>query len=162
MNITKKHGFFLLSFLLVAGMGSYWTHVSQTLYLSEQRFFMSELVSAQASAIERRLSHSLSATRILAQEIRQNRGFFDGFDLYADEVLRSVGGISNLQLAPDGIIKYIYPLRGNEKAIGHDILKDDRRKKEALLAIKEQRMTLAGPFELVQGGVAVIGRKHQV
>ncbi|MEH6578452.1 MAG: EAL domain-containing protein [Amphritea sp.] len=119
---------------------------------------MSELANSQASAIERRLSRSLSATRILAQGIRQNRGLFDGFESYADEVLQAVEGVSNLQLAPDGIIRYIHPLKGNEKAIGHNILRDDRRRKEAMQAIKEHRLTLAGPFELVQGGVAIIGR----
>ncbi|MEH6628000.1 MAG: EAL domain-containing protein [Motiliproteus sp.] len=119
---------------------------------------MRDLVNSQASAVERRLSRSLASTYILAQEVRQNLGMFDGFELYADEILQSIGGVSNLQLAPDGIIRYIHPLAGNEKAIGHDILKDDRRRKEALLAVEEHHLTLAGPFELVQGGVAVIGR----
>lgn len=119
---------------------------------------MSELINAQASAIERRLSRSLSATRILAQEVQQHGGLFEGFEAYAQEVIDSIGGISNLQLAPNGVIQLIHPLKGNEKAIGHDILKDDRRKKEALLALQDQHMTLAGPFELIQGGVAVIGR----
>jgi len=125
---------------------------------NEQRFFMSELVNAQSSAIERRLSRSLSATRILAQGVRENNGLINNFEDYAEAVLNSVGGISNLQLAPDGIIRFIHPLKGNEKALGHNILQDDRRRKEALLAIKEHRLTLAGPFELIQGGVAVIGR----
>lgn len=119
---------------------------------------MSELINAQASSIERRLSRSLSATRILAQEVQQNGGLFEGFEAYAEEIIRSTEGISNLQLAPDGVIKLIHPLKGNERAIGHDILKDDRRKHEALMALQEQHMTLAGPFELIQGGVAVIGR----
>lgn len=119
---------------------------------------MSELVNAQSSAIERRLSRSLSATRILAQGVRENNGLINNFEDYAEAVLKSVGGISNLQLAPDGIIRFIHPLKGNENALGHNILQDDRRRKEALLAVKEHRLTLAGPFELIQGGVAVIGR----
>lgn len=145
-------------FLLVSGIGAYWSHIGQTLSKNEQRFYMSELVNSQASAIERRLAHSLSATRILAQGVRQQNGIITQFDTYADEVITAVGGVSNLQLAPDGIISHIFPLEGNEKAIGHNILKDDHRLKEALLAISERKLTLAGPFELVQGGIAIIGR----
>jgi len=119
---------------------------------------MSELIHSQTSAIERRLSRSLSSTRILAQGVRKNGGMISQFDTYAKEVLESIGGVSNLQLAPDGVIRKIYPLKGNEKAIGHNILADDHRLKEALLAIADHRLTLAGPFTLIQGGIAIIGR----
>ncbi len=149
---------YVLSFCAVAALGSYWTHLSQTLVFNEQQLLISEVVNAQASAIERRLARSLSATHILALEIQQNDGLFDDFESYAQTVLDSVGGISNLQLAPAGIIQKIHPLSGNEKALGHNILRDDRRRKEAQLALQERRLTLAGPFTLIQGGVAVIGR----
>ncbi|MGB0662562.1 MAG: bifunctional diguanylate cyclase/phosphodiesterase, partial [Pontibacterium sp.] len=101
---------------------------------------------------------SLSATYVLAQEVRQNKGIFEGFDEYAKEVIRSVSGISNLQLAPNGIISHIAPLEGNELALGHDILKSDSRQAEAKLAIDQKQLTLAGPFSLIQGGFAIIGR----
>lgn len=73
-------------------------------------------------------------------------------------MLESIGGISNLQLAPGGIISKIFPLAGNEKAIGQNILRDDKRRHEARLAVQEKRLTLTRSFTLVQGGVAVIGR----
>ena len=148
----------VLVFLLFSGLGAYWTHLGQVLQFRDQRFFMSELVNSQASAIERRLSTSISATRILAHEVLQNHGVVDNFDSYAESVLQSVGGISNLQLAPDGIVRYVYPLEGNEGVIGHNILRDDLRRKEALLAVETRQLTIAGPFETVQGGIAVIAR----
>ena len=158
MHITKTAATCVLIFLLVSSLGSYWTHLGRSLDRNEQRFYMSELVNSQASAIERRLTRSLSSTRILAQGVRQHKGAISQFEVYADEVLKAVGGVSNLQLAPDGIIRYIHPIKGNEKAIGHNILKDDHRLKEAMLAIHERRLTLAGPFKLIQGGIAIIGR----
>lgn len=145
-------------FLLISSIGIYWTHMSNTLNAQEQHLLLNDIVNAQAKAFERRLSQSLSATHILALEVQQQNGRIDDFDHFSEEILRTIGGISNLQLAPDGIIQKIYPLLGHEKAIGHNILKDDKRRKEALSAINEQKLTLAGPFELIQGGVAVIGR----
>ncbi len=147
-----------LMFVLVAGLGVYWSHISQRAIDNEQRLLMNEIVNAQAATIERRLAQALSSTRIMAVEVKQQHGMIHDFDSYAAEVLLSVGGVSNLQLAPGGVIEKIYPLKGNEKALGHNILKDDSRRQEALLAIEERHLTLAGPFELIQGGVAVIGR----
>ncbi|WP_207060845.1 bifunctional diguanylate cyclase/phosphodiesterase [Motiliproteus sp. SC1-56] len=156
--VTRKTFICLLVFLLFGGIGTYWTRLGQALYTNEQRFYMSELVNGQASAIERRLTRSLSATRILAQAVRQNGGAFAGFDDYAAEVLRSVDGISNLQLAPGGVVRHVYPLAGNEAVLGHDILADEQRRSLALQAIEERRLTLAGPLNLIQGGVGLIGR----
>lgn len=147
-----------LAFMIVLGLGSYWTHMTRALGQNQQRLLMTEIVAAQASAIERRLSRSLSSTNILAQEVIQQGGDFESFESYAQSVLDTIGGVSNLQLAPDGIIARIHPLAGNEKAIGHNLLLDDKRRSEAHAAIKLRTMTLAGPFELIQGGIAVIGR----
>ncbi|HEY5718686.1 MAG TPA: CHASE domain-containing protein, partial [Motiliproteus sp.] len=157
-SINRSYVICLLVFLLFAGIGAYWTHMGQTLYRKEQRFYMNELIQSQAYAIERRLQRSLSATRILAQAVRQHGGMLHDFDAYAAEVLDSLDGIANLQLAPDGIVRRIYPLAGNERALGHNLLGDQRRAAEAQQAIEQRRLTLAGPMKLVQGGVAVIGR----
>ncbi|WP_426415727.1 bifunctional diguanylate cyclase/phosphodiesterase [Aestuariirhabdus sp. LZHN29] len=147
-----------LCFAVVLWAGSYWTQLSSTSAQNEQQLLMQQLVDSQASAIERRLSRSLSATDILAQEIRQQGGDFNTFDEYAQGIIDAIGGVSNLQLAPDGVIRKVYPLAGNERALGHDILNDDSRRQQARKAIDTRSLTLAGPFELVQGGIAVIGR----
>lgn len=137
---------------------TYFSYLALDLYQSKQDYLIAEIVRTQSAALERRLERSLSSTRILAQEVRQHGGLFPDFEAFSEEIIQTIGGISNLQLAPNGVIHSIYPLAGNEKAIGHNILKDDERRKEALLALDERYMTLAGPFELIQGGIAVIGR----
>ena len=147
-----------LAFILLFGLGNSIVYFGVNGVERDQIALLDDLVHSQASAIERRLTRSLSSTYILAQEVRRSNGNFEDFDKYADEVIKSLGGISNLQLAPEGIVRRIYPLAGSEKAIGHNILRDDARTKEAYLAIKKRGLTLAGPFELIQGGVALIGR----
>ena len=79
-------------------------------------------------------------------------------DPIATEMINNYRGISNLQLAPNGVVTQIYPLGGNEAAIGHDLLNDPRRRIEAQAAIESRKLTLAGPFTLVQRGMGVIGR----
>ena len=56
------------------------------------------------------------------------------------------------EIAKDGIVSQIYPIQGNENAMGFNILEDSERKEAARLARDSGEYTLAGPFELVQGG----------
>lgn len=129
----------------------------QALTLYEQK--TAEVIAAnQSSVLQERLSRSLSATYALASVLRQGEGNIGGFDTLATEMIKLYGGISSLQLAKNGVVTKVVPLAGNEKAIGHNLLKDPARDKEAFLAINTRQLTLAGPLDLVQGGVAVIGR----
>lgn len=104
------------------------------------------------------LTQNLSNTYALAALVRQGNGNVPGFANIAREFLTLHPGTSALQLAPGGIIHASEPLAGNEKAIGHNLLADEKRNKEARLAVETGHLTLAGPFELIQGGTAIIGR----
>ena len=148
----------LIAFTVVMLAGIYQNLNYQALRAKEEQQRLASLTQAQALLIDRALSKALDATYILAQEVRRTRGQVEDFDALADRLIASFGGITNLQLAPDAIISRIYPLAGNEKAIGHNLLRDDKRRKAARTAIDTGLITLAGPFELVQGGIAVIAR----
>lgn len=62
--------------------------------------------------------------------------------------------IKAIELAPDGVVKDIYPLKGNEAAFGIDMLNSPARKHEANLAMKSGQYTIAGPYELNQEALA--------
>jgi signal transduction histidine kinase/ActR/RegA family two-component response regulator len=67
--------------------------------------------------------------------------------------------IRNIAAAPGLVIKYIYPLEGNEKALGLDYRKAPPEQRAAVFrSAREGRLVIAGPVTLVQGGVAVILR----
>lgn len=62
------------------------------------------------------------------------------------------GVIEAYELAKDGVVSQVYPMEGNEKAVGMDMLKIPARKKEAYRAMESGQYTIAGPYELAQGG----------
>lgn len=76
---------------------------------------------------------------------------YRGFE-WEDPSLRS------LQIAPDGVVTHVWPIEGNEAAIGHDIINDPARGEAVRRAIDTKAFVLAGPFELKQGGLGIIGR----
>ncbi len=71
--------------------------------------------------------------------------------LQDDEVV-----IEAIELAQDGVVSQVYPLDGNEEAIGLDMLENSARKTEARLAMNSEKYTIAGPYELVQGGTGAL------
>ena len=66
--------------------------------------------------------------------------------------------LRNIAAAPDLIIKFMYPMEGNEAAIGLDYRKTSNQLDAVLKAIESHQLVLAGPLELVQGGVGIISR----
>lgn len=126
--------------------------------VTDERRHFSEIVDGHADSIQRQLERTLSATYALAALVRENKGHFSSFDAIAGQMLSYYPGAASLQLAPGGIVRHIVPLAGNEKAIGHDLFKDPARSKEAIAARDTGQLTLAGPFDLVQGGMGAVGR----
>ena len=66
------------------------------------------------------------------------------------------GVIEAVEMAPDGIVRQIYPIEGNEEAFGLNMLENAERKDEAGLAKDSGLYTIAGPFSLVQGGTGAL------
>lgn len=116
------------------------------------------IAQGYAQRIQERLQTALVSTHILGSMVKQSRGSLARFDEDAAELLTLFPSVSALQLAPDGVIRDIYPLAGNEAAIGHDLLADRKRNREAAAAVTTRQLTLAGPFKLVQGGMGTVGR----
>ncbi|WP_299180161.1 EAL domain-containing protein [uncultured Neptuniibacter sp.] len=64
----------------------------------------------------------------------------------------------NVTAAPDLVIRNLYPLEGNESALGLDLRGIPSQFKAVEQARKTRKMVLNGPVELVQGGSAFIAR----
>lgn len=66
--------------------------------------------------------------------------------------------LRNIAGAPDLVVSLMYPMEGNEKAIGLDYRKNEQQRDAAMRAVESGDMILAGPVNLLQGGVGFIGR----
>lgn len=142
--------FLSIGFLLVG-------QLEHTRTLEKKKLALNVAVD-HAHSLQLQIDQALSATYALAALVRQGSGGIRDFETVGKEMLPLYPGISSLQLAPRGIVAEIVPKAGNEVAFGHDLLHDPQRKIEALAAIESKKLTLAGPFELLQGGVGMVGR----
>lgn len=83
------------------------------------------------------------------------------FSVFASALQTGTPGIRNFGLSPGGINAYVFPLKGNENAIGHSLIDDYRPnvKADVQRAIESQKITLSGPYQLRQGGLGLVARK---
>lgn len=129
---------------------------------SEQNRF-EEIALFYGSYFSQRIATTLNSLsnnlRPLYTMLLLHNGGTEHFERVAENIFLSTPDIININLAKDGIITDVYPLERNRSALGHNLLESDARKQEARLARDSRRTTLAGPFELVQGGTGLAFRQ---
>ncbi len=80
------------------------------------------------------------------------------FEQAAQPLFQGQAGLRNIGAAPDMVIRLMYPLKGNEKAIGLNYLKIASQSEAAQRARDTRQIVLAGPVQLVQGGLGLVAR----
>jgi len=127
---------------------------------AEQITKTSNRLSNIRGRLETELNSRLHLTHGLSGLVRASRDAIDRevFLPFAESLGQSLTGIRSLQLAPNGVVRYMWPEEPNSPALGHDLLSDPDRRAVAEKAIETREMWIAGPMELIQGGRALIGR----
>ncbi|MEV8882303.1 EAL domain-containing protein [Mesorhizobium ciceri] len=80
------------------------------------------------------------------------------FASLASNLFRQRSQLRNIAGAPDLVISLMYPMEGNQKAIGLDYRKSEAQRTAALRARDLGVLVLAGPVDLAQGGRGFVGR----
>ncbi|MCC3424105.1 MAG: CHASE domain-containing protein [Microcoleus sp. PH2017_01_SCD_O_A] len=82
----------------------------------------------------------------------------DEFTAIASPLLERYRGIRSTNLAKKSAISHIYPVVGNEKAVGLNLAATPTQKEAVDRTIASKKSVVAGPVKLVQGGTAFINR----
>lgn len=80
------------------------------------------------------------------------------FELVAQQLVDNHPVIRNIGAAPDFVIRMIYPLEENRRALDLDYRQLPDQWPSALRAKESDQVVLAGPQQLVEGGLGLIGR----
>ena len=153
----------LLPWLIFALLGlatEFFAREQQLRALSEQR----QHTLNDAGAIRAVLESELNATAYLANGIESYIAAKLG-NIRADEIEPMLGLLyergrhfRNIGIAPGNRLTYIFPLAGNEKAVGLYYPDNPQQWPAVERAIRERQPRLAGPVKLLQGGEALIYR----
>ena len=123
----------------------------------EERNEMNSILADAHQNIEQSLKNCYTTTVSLALTLNHD-GIPQKFDTISKQLIKLNPIVSAVQLVPDGVIKYIYPMKGNEAAMNLNILDSDYLKEEAKRSVETQKIYFAGPLNLKQGGIGIVGR----
>lgn len=126
---------------------------------AQQRTQAADMAGDHVQALQRAIELGLSANNALVALVRQGQGNVTQFEEVGTQMLPFYPGIAAMGLSPGGVVRQVVPRQGNENLIGFDQLKDPRQSAESIRARDTGLLTLAGPIELVQGGLGVVGRQ---
>lgn len=125
-----------------------------------------------AKAITRETVNGLRADiqQILSRDVQLMRGVVgyvraapdltqEDFELLARDMLEGAADhVRNMALARNLTISHIFPIAGNEAAIGLDYRLVAQQWPAVERAIRERQTVIAGPVNLAQGGIGLIAR----
>ena len=139
----------VLSFLVVAGSACFLNREQE----KEEKLKAVYAAESTVSRVKSQLNRYLAESE-LVKNIIESGYDIDGekFSILSQMMQDKQNVIEAHELAKDGIVSHIYPMKGNEEAMGLNMLEHPDRKKEANLAKTSGQYTIAGPFPLVQGG----------
>ncbi|SFC44472.1 sensor domain CHASE-containing protein [Marinospirillum celere] len=160
-NLRHKH--YLVS--LMAGLvtaGVLWLLLELLITLDERNHQQQN--EAQLAEIRTRLESALNlvsnASASFSFYIQSYQGVLkeEQLESMAKQLLQRYPMVNHLALAPGDVIRWIFPLEGNEAALGVDLNQVPGQAEPLTLIRQQGQPLLTGPVELVQGGKAVIHR----
>ena len=138
---------FFITFVLVE-ICSYFLYQNQ---LKEAKLKADYTAQTTIGRVKSQLNHYLAESNLIKHMIEAGYTVDDQqFSVLSALMQDDQNIIKAHELAKDGIVTQIYPMRGNEAALGLNILENPARRQEANLAKESGEYTIAGPFELQQ------------
>ncbi len=130
---------------------------SQSKVQKTEREKVYEIISHKKSQLEKALYSRIYYTKGVAAYISLNPEInHEIFQDLAKELIQGDKTINTMSIAKNGTISSIYPFKGHEEAVGLNLLAHPARREIVEKTIETHNTFVAGPVELVEGGVAFI------
>ena len=153
-RLKIRTGIFFVAVFLIATGCVYLFHRSQE---NREKLKASYTAESMVRRIESQLSRYLENSELLKNIISSGYEINDAEFANLSYLMKgNKKVIEAYELAPGGVVSEVYPLSGNKQALGMDMLQLPERKREATLAKESGEYTIAGPYELKQGGTGAL------
>lgn len=132
---------------------------NRAVHRQSARATVSEQLGLVRARLEGNINSNLQLIRGLVAVISTHPDIDqEQFGRIAGNLLGNQSQLRNVGAAPDLVVSLMYPIAGNEQAIGLDYRKNEQQREAALRAVETGQMVLAGPVDLLQGGQGFVGR----
>lgn len=158
-----KKASLLQAAILLMGFGGV-IYANEVYYLqnekAELRAEMRDVADSMRGKIESEVNQVVLLARALGLAIEIEPEAFDQQRLstIANKLTDSKTSVINIGVAPDLIVKYVYPMEENASVIGLDYRQNSAQYAAARQAFLSNEPVLVGPLNLIQGGEGFILR----
>jgi diguanylate cyclase (GGDEF)-like protein/PAS domain S-box-containing protein len=149
----------ILVFFVVVAIGVLVDWQAELLSQQRARTDVLDRISVLRAKLEGNVSANVQLVRglvaVLATEPDMNQ---DRFNTLIAKLFEEDSQLRSVAAAPGLVVQMTYPLEGNERAIGLDYRTVPSQWGVVEQVMNSGKLVLAGPIELVQGGLAFVGR----
>ena len=147
----------LFSFLILVISATTYSNFKKDNWEKDVKARLFEILMTKKTMLEKALYSRVHYTRSVAAYVSLTPNIStEEFYNLAQELINNDSIISTMALSKDCIIDVIFPRDGHEAAIGLDLLAHPERKEIVEKTIETQKTFIAGPVNLIEGGVAFI------
>lgn len=134
-----------------------YTNYKKGLWEKDIRTNLMDVLVSKKSRLEKSLYSRIYYTRGVAAFVALKPGITSAeyYEL-AREYIKKDTVISSMALSPNCVLRDIFPLEGHEAAIGLNLLEHPERKEIVEKTIETHQTYVAGPVELIEGGIAFL------
>jgi len=159
-SILKSSIAALATSLTILGAIAFVDRAENRRFQQQERVNVVNKISTIRANLEAALNRRLFLTRgFIAYVSSLNSDITQAeFEQLAASVLAGETGVHSVYLYEDTICSHVYPLAGNEDCIGFTPLSIPEEREAVERSIDNKQTVVAGPVDLVQGGIAFIGR----
>jgi diguanylate cyclase (GGDEF)-like protein len=148
-----------IALLIVVTAGIFAEQQNRAVHAARARAAVAAQLSPIRSQLEANINGDIQLVRGLIATIATEPGMNQKrFSELARNLFNERSRLRNVVAAPNLIVSLVYPMKGNEKALGLDYRKNKNQRAAAMRVQSSGKMVLAGPLELIQGGDGLIGR----
>jgi len=132
---------------------------SRTIHLQNVRASVQNEAGLLRSQLEGHLNADIQLVRGLIAIVSTNPDLDqERFSAIAAHAIGVKTEFLNIAVAPDLVVQMVHPFEENRSVLGLDYTRNDAQRAAALRVRDSGQMVLAGPVELIQGGLGFIGR----
>lgn len=156
-NKVMKNKYLIYRILIVFVVVTFVTNMAfvalQKNVVRQEKLKAEYTVNSTIDRVEVQLEAYIQKVNFLKKTIESGIDLDDAyFKSIASRLYSEDSAIQAIELAPNGIVKNVYPIEGNEQAYGINLLTDHTRKFAANSAKSTSKYTMEGPYDLKQGG----------
>ncbi|MBD1939528.1 ATP-binding protein [Microcoleus sp. FACHB-68] len=148
------------AFVMVLGVTGVLDYSEQKRFQEQHRATALSELSAVRARLEGALNQRLFLERGLVAYVSAINPDIDQkqFESLAEVIVARQRGIRSVALYKNLVVTHLYPLAGNEAAIGFEPMSIPEEREAIERAIRTRKTVVAGPIDLVPQGVAFISR----